>query len=972
MRRVCNRRRPAATIGAALLVGALLDAPVWAEPKRLEIPAGPAAECLMQLGREADVTIIFDYTAANEHRSNAVSGSMDVESALHTMLDGTGLQFEFNDPTTIAVRVVRKTPARSGDSRATSEVVVPGVRPLQDVKIPAHTFALRTTVADLEKRGVVTIEEFASLLPQNFGGGATEDTAYGREALTNPALGTGMNLYGLGSRATLILVDGRRLAPSGTAGTFTDISNLPLSAIDHIEVLSDGASTLYGADAIGGVVNFALRGDPATWESKANIGLRTSGSLGESLFQQSLGQAWDGGAGLFCIEYYTRDPVWASARTLATSDLVPFGGFNWGTPAGKPATLVDSKGSVWAIPSGQNGVGLKASDLIPGQLNLHDRYQGTTVFPEQERLSAVLTARQKMIDNLSIYFDGLASRRRVWSQGPELTASLTVPANNPWYVNPGSGDAVTLLYGFGKDFGPTTLRGRVDSGQLTTGFDVETSADWNTTGYIGYAFERQRDAVGGLVDFAKLQAAVDSDLPNTAFNPFGDGKDTRQPVLDSIAQTGHYSVKSVLTSLNVTTSGPTLRLPAGPLVLNLGGEYRRQAFSLSVYPSDLTRTPQADRSRTTGSVFTAAQVPIIGAHKELDRTILTLSSGVRYEHYSDAGNGVAPQIGATFSPLRGLTFRASWARLFRPPNLPDLNESTNLSALFTLADPKSRSGFTSALTWSGSNAGLRPERARSSTLSISWTPANHPNLALDLTYFNISFNDRITQIDLPLDVLENPGLSYLVDRDVSATERTRVCNSSQFVGSLQDCLQSPIGAIVDLRLRNVQTLVTDGFDATIRYEVNSPIGRLKLGLESNYILRYAQADAPAAALANLRNTTHNPIGLHVHGLLEWDWRRLWVTAEANHQGNYRNLVIDPSQHPDIQSVRTWTTVNAVIGYAIATEWALEHGQARISFSAKNLFNTSPPFVNNSLGIGYDQENGDLLGRRLGVGLQLRW
>ena len=990
MGRVFNRRHPARKIGATLLVLALLDTPAWAEPKYLEIPAGPAAERLVELAREADVTIVFDSKTANGHTTNAISGNLDVGSALRAMLDGTGLQFEFSSSTTIRVSVAPRTPASrssllgklhsgsthpapSGYLRVTPEVVVPGEKPLADVKAPAGTPLSRTMAVDLGKRDILTTEEFASFLPQNFGGGPGEATTYGREAQTNPALGTGMNLYGLGSRATLVLLNGRRLAPSGSAGTFTDISNIPLSAIDHVDVIGDGASALYGADAIGGIVNFVLRDDPNVRESKANIGVRTPGSLGENLFQQSFGKVWDSGSGLLSAEYYDRDAVWASDRLLATSDLVPFGGSNWGTPFGKPATLIDGSGGVWAIPSGQNGVGLKASDLIPGQLNLYDPYQGTTVLPRQERLSAVLNGQQKMTDNSSIYLDALVSRRRVWSVGSALTAPLTVTSQNPWYVNPGSGDEVTLLYGFGKDLGPTTLQGQVDSGQLTAGFNIENTANWNTTGYLGYAFERQKDTIGGLVNFTQLQTALDSKYPDTAFNPFGGGKDTLQSVLDTIAQTGQYSVKSTLTTLNLVTTARTLQLRGGPLVLNLGGEYRRQGFSFSVYPSDLTGTPTTASSRTTESLFTEAEAPIFGSRKEPERAILTLSSGLRYERYSDVrGSGVSPQIGATFSPFRSLTWHASWARLFRPPNLPDLNETTNISKLYALPDPASPSGFTTALAWSGSNANLQPERARSSTVGLSWAPMNQPNFTLDVTYFNISLNDRITQPSLSLDVLENPALSYLVVRDVSAAERARVCGSSQFMGNIQDCLNTPIGAIIDVRLHNVQTLLTDGLDAMLRYEIGSPAGRFKLGLESNYILRYEQADAPGAPLESLRNLAHNPIGLHVHGLLEWDWRRLWVTGEANHQGNYRNIVIDPSQRLEVQNVRSWTTLNASIGYAMATGWLLERSQGRVSISVKNIFNRSPPFVNSSLGIGYDQENGDLLGRRIGVGMQVSW
>src|SRR5262249_26727165 len=150
----------------------------------------------------------------------------------------------------------------------------------------------------------------------------------------------------------------------------------------------------------------------------------------------------------------------------------------------------------------------------------------------------------------------------------------------------------------------------------------------------------------------------------------------------------------------------------------------------------------------------------------------------------------------------------------------------------------------------------------------------------------------------------------------------RVCGSSQFMGTTQDCLNSPIGALVDVRVHNVETLLTNGLDAMLRYEVSTTVGRFNLGLESNYILRYTKSDSPGDCMERLRIDSHKPIGLHVHGSLGWDWRWLWMTVEAYHQGNYRNAVVDPLGHLDIQSVRTWTTINTTIGYAISTGWFL--------------------------------------------------
>src|SRR5262249_15156173 len=156
--------------------------------------------------------------------------------------------------------------------------------------------------------------------------GPTQDTHLGPEAQSNSALGTGINLRGLGARATLVLINGRRLASSGTDAEFVDIESIPLSAVERIDILPDSASALYGADAVGGVVNFIMRKDFAGAESVARAGTGTASTLKEYLVAQTLGHHWTGGRGMISFEFYRRDPLQAAARSYAVSDLRPFGG----------------------------------------------------------------------------------------------------------------------------------------------------------------------------------------------------------------------------------------------------------------------------------------------------------------------------------------------------------------------------------------------------------------------------------------------------------------------------------------------------------------------------------------------------------------------------------------------------------------------------------------------------------------------
>ena len=193
---------------------------------------------------------------------------------------------------------------------------------------------------EIEATGTATPADFLRTLPQTFGGGPNQDTYIGQEALTNSGLGVGENLRGLGARATLVLIDGRRMAPSGTEGEFVDIENIPMSAIERIDMLPDSASAIYGADAVGGVVNFVFRNKLDGCRDHRAGGSGTRGDLQEYLFSQTLGKSWDGGSGLFSFEFYRRGALPAADRSYAESDLRPFGGGNFDTNLTNPGNII--------------------------------------------------------------------------------------------------------------------------------------------------------------------------------------------------------------------------------------------------------------------------------------------------------------------------------------------------------------------------------------------------------------------------------------------------------------------------------------------------------------------------------------------------------------------------------------------------------------------------------------------------------
>jgi outer membrane receptor protein involved in Fe transport len=301
-------------------------AEVSAAIRHTEIPAQGLGPALQALARERDFQIIYRAELVRDVTTAGASGELTTEEALRDLLRNTGLTFQRLDDNTVTIARAAGSPG--GDSSATpvtrdelEEIVVTGshIRGVQASASPVLRFDRR----DLDRSGYSSVAQFIESLPQNSGAGASEDTVGTDSALGNNAYGSAVNLRALGPGASLVLLNGRRLAPGGNGGRFVDISMIPLSAIERVEVLTDGASAIYGSDAVGGVVNFVLRKDYDGAETGLRYGSVTDGGLREWQASQSLGMTWDGGGGLLAYEYNHRDALDARDRDFARGSDTP-------------------------------------------------------------------------------------------------------------------------------------------------------------------------------------------------------------------------------------------------------------------------------------------------------------------------------------------------------------------------------------------------------------------------------------------------------------------------------------------------------------------------------------------------------------------------------------------------------------------------------------------------------------------------
>ena len=950
--------------------------------KHFELEAGDASIMLNEFSRQSDLQVLFDFNILRGMKTRAVIGDFDPSTALTSMLKGTNLVFDFVNDRTLAVtpkkpslldRLLHRSQGpknTSVEDSVLAQVLISGAGENGTQQL-LGTQMIQLGRVDIDRSGLATTEDFLRTLPQVFGGGPTEDTVLGREAGTNSAHGAGINLRGLDAGATLVLIDGKRIAPSGTAGAFEDISNIPLSIVDHIDILPDGASAKYGADAVSGVVNFVTRNNFSGVQTQASGGGITNGSMGQRQFSQLLGHTRDSGSEFLAFEYFQRDPLRAKDRWQYTSDLTHFGGSNFDTLYGNPGTILAGN-QLWAIPKGQNGKPLTAADLTPGSGNLYDQYQGSDVTPGEKRWSILAKANQRVAGDASVNFEGLFTRRNVTdilTSSPALDVS--VPQSNPFYVNPTGGTApVTVLEGSAAFFGPPIVDNQIDTGNFSLGLATSPFEGWTANGYVGYTFERQHSIQHGDFDQAALTAALSDSNPATAFNPFGDASSNNPATLASIISAESIQSTSTLGTTGITATGPALSLPGGDVELSLGAEFRIQHFSITYTLPGAGNESSGNLRRNVSAGFAEVRIPIVGDANQFEAVRrLELSLGARHENFSDVGGATIPKVGLVWSLDRDLSFRSSWTKSFKPPNLTDMVASSSESVISRVSDPSSPTGQSKVLVLFGANPNLRPETARSWTFGTDFVVQSVPRLSFSLTYFNIDYTNRVANTQLnPANVLTQPSLAWLVTRDVTPAELSNACTQTVFQGPQQACPTSGLTTIIDNRLRNIALLKTDGIDLISRYSFENWGGRFDFGLNATYLFRYSQSNTPTSPLDNIVSTQSNPINLRARGSAAWTRHGLGFATFVNFENSYRDTLSVPTK-----GISPWTTIDLQLSYDTPANSLGWLGNTRFALNAQNLFNVNPPFLNNSaVGLGYDQENADLYGRIVSFEIRKRW
>ncbi|MGA3241843.1 MAG: TonB-dependent receptor [Bryobacteraceae bacterium] len=302
--------------------------------KHFEIKAKPLADALMEFGVQSGLTVVAPTTLTTGKRGAAVRGDLAPTDALGRLLKGSGLTFARAADGAITIQAmvsngpVQASTGESGlDEELTNkndldEITVTGTHIRGTTNSPSPVLVF--TRDDIDAAGANTIQQFLQSLPQNLGSVSQNTIGLVAGKATNIDNASAPNLRGLGAGATLVLINGHRVAPGNIDGSFIDISMIPLTAVERIEIVTDGASAIYGSDAVGGVVNIILRTKFDGAETRVQYGSVTDGSSHNVTVGQTVGTDWTGGSGVLSYQYFDQTPLSAASRDYLHPVALPF------------------------------------------------------------------------------------------------------------------------------------------------------------------------------------------------------------------------------------------------------------------------------------------------------------------------------------------------------------------------------------------------------------------------------------------------------------------------------------------------------------------------------------------------------------------------------------------------------------------------------------------------------------------------
>lgn len=876
-------------IASAILLALSLGANAQDLSQEIEFNIAPKSlpAAIIEFSKQTGVQVVTAGEDVSTLATQGVSGRLTISEALQKLLSGTELRFRPIGESTVALvnaagrttqvreeqsfRLMRVAATDKNESNAAEvntdaaenlrnkrdtveEVIVTGTF-IKGATSTASPFSVHSR-DEIDRSGAGSLQRFIQTLPENFQGGAWEGTLMGSSGggtAANAVNGTGVNLRGLGNDSSLVLINGRRLAPGNTSGNWVDVSMIPVAAIERVEVVPDGASALYGSDAVGGVVNFIMRKGFEGAETRARYGSVTEGALEEYQLAQAGGTAWDSGSALVSYEYFKQSSLDLNEKSWVRRKL-------------------------------------------PGVYH---------ALPNQERHGVFASIEQAFSERVDFFADVTFSRRE----------SQYATASHP---------LAKIKYGV-----------EIDSFSATSGarFDLTDSTE---------------------LEISLAQAQSDTQL------------DVLRLLTGAIAASN--SSESSVSSLEMKVTGAAFDMPAGSVSYAAGLQWRSEDFK---HFNQLSSALVFEGDRTIKAGFAEFRVPLLGTVSPT----LEMTLAGRFEEYDDFGSSANPKIGLIWNATPGLRLRGTWGKSFKAPLLRDLSPGPEQIAITSMPDPREGDELVPVAMLFGGNPDLRAERATSWTIGLDWRPEGVDGLTGRLTYYDISYTQRISSPQLSYSgfmpsttysalQFENV-MSRFITRDPSVQQMEElVAKAIRFDDYLAADTPTDLGtirAIIDYSQVNLSAVSTSGVDFGLHYRWDLSTVDIGVGFDGTYILELDERVAPDVPVFERVNTVFSPADLKTR-----------ANATLHHMGfsaaffiNYTSAYHDTRTGGRIP-VSSWTTLDANVRYEFPHNRGFKKGLS-LDFGLTNLTDQAPPYIEPYEGSVYDQivfdgANADIRGR----------
>ena len=809
-----------------------------------------------------------------------------------------------------------------------------------DAETPAPVQVI--TRQQIEQSGATSITEVLKSLPAANAGSFDENAV----ASFTPGAG-GISLRGLGAQATLILINGRRVAPFGFASggqtTFVDINSIPLDAVERIDVLLDGASALYGSDAMAGVINVILRKDFTGLQARGSLG---QSSYGDGTFKRASIIFGKGSLATDKYNFFTnfehieQDPVKASARpNTATSDFRRLTGVDRRSSYAYPGNLytvggVQGSGAAFIQPL--TGCTPVADGSALNGRCVYELVDHQDVVAKSSRDSLFTAGTIELGGGAQLFADLALMRTRFTQESPAYSSStyydtnidipsraITLPVGHP--QNP-LGTPVALRYRW-TDV-PQVADVTSDTQRLVFGVRG-TLAGWDAeSGVLLSRSKTKYDQTGFIRDSVLTNEVLDPDN-NFDARPtfiFGNPGANDPGLMARLYPTIHNLGKTATSGIDVRASREFGSLPGGPLGIAVGAETRRESFKSTPDPLiaanefSVLGGSSSDGSRNITALYAELSAPIL---KGLETQV-----AVRMDRYSDFGTATTPKLGLKWKALTNLAFRGTYAEGFRAPSLTELVQSPTKGFYSGLVDPQLCPDPTDQTNANcdlsveaifGSNPALKPEKSKSFTLGMVFEPSSNLSVAFDA--YRIKRTNEITGIDPNYLLAHEAQYPGFVQRDPDTGEITRL----------------------NLLYSNLGSTNTWGYDVDIKGRIPlAENGTVTLEAAYNRQPRYLVRPVAEAPQEDWAGTFSQPKERMTLGAT-WEKGPWMVKGVMNYIGGYLRAFTSSdlscaytgTAFESLCSVSSWTTGDIYVSYK-------GFKNLELNLSVKNIENKQAP------------------------------